>query len=129
MGQRISQFIMDEDESLAKKLAKAEDAFFAPDKRSAWNWDAANLSASFEAQGFKVTTNVLEQKEERLIGPKDIQAWFDKTNSRWGAFMAKNLDDSDFTRAEEILTKCIQAGPLPWKWQSLLLTMSSEHTK
>jgi putative ATPase len=128
MGQRISYFIMEEDKLLAERLAKAEDAFFTAqkDKISAWNWDAANLSASFEENGFKVTINVLEQKEERLIGPKDINAWFDKTNSRWGAFMGKNLDTADFSRAEELLTKRIQSGPMPWKWKSLLLTMSSE---
>jgi len=123
MGQRISRFIMDEDQLLAEKLAGAEDAFFAPaqDKLTAWNWDAAGLSAAFESQGFKVTINVLEQKEERLIGLKDISAWFDKTNSRWGAFMGKNLDSDDFSRAAEILTRRIQAGPLPWKWKSLLI--------
>jgi putative ATPase len=128
MGQRISQFIMEEDKLLAEKLAKAEDSFFArqKDKISAWNWDAANLSASFETQGFKVAINVIDQKEERLISPKDIQAWFDKTNSRWGAFMGKSLDTGDFSRAEEILNRRIQDGPLPWKWKSLLLTMSSE---
>jgi putative ATPase len=124
MGQRISQFILEEDQSLAEKLAKAEDAFFSgrKDKLSAWNWDAANVSVSFESQGFKVKINVLEQKEERLISPKDIQAWFDKANSRWGAFMGKNLDTADFSRAEEILTRRIQSGPLPWKWKSLLIT-------
>jgi putative ATPase len=127
-GQRISQFIREEDPSLAERLAKAEDAFFAArkDKISAWNWDASDVSASFESKGFKVTINVLEQKEERLINSKDIQVWFDKANSRWGAFMGKNLDPVDFSRAEEILTQRIQSGPLPWKWKSLLLTMSNE---
>jgi len=123
MGQRISQLIMDEDQSLAEKLRKAEDAFFSKQGQlTAWNWDAADLSASFESQGFKFNAEILEQKEERLISPKDIQAWFDKTNSRWGAFMGKALDTADFSRAEELLTKRIQAGPLPWKWKSLLIT-------
>jgi putative ATPase len=122
MGQRISQFIMDEDQSLAEKLRLAEDAFFSPGQVTAWNWDSTNLSASFEAKGFNVTVNVLEQKEERLISPKDIQTWFDKTNSRWGVFMGKNLDTGDFSRAEELLNRRIQSGPLPWKWKSLLLT-------
>jgi putative ATPase len=122
MGQRISQFIMDEDPSLAEKLKACEDAFFSPGSLTAWNWNAANLSASFESQGFKVKIDVLEQKEERLISQKDISAWFDKTNSRWGAFMGKNLDTGDFSRSEELLTRRIQSGPLPWKWKSLLLT-------
>jgi putative ATPase len=128
MGQRISHLIMDEDQPLAEKLKEAEDAFFSQQKGqlTAWSWDAADLSASFESQGFKVKVEVLEQKEERLISPKDINAWFDKANSRWGAFMGKALDTGDFSRAEELLTKRIQAGPLPWKWKSLLITMSNE---
>ena len=124
MGQRISRLIIDEEKTLADKLARAEDAFFSPDKPGAWNWDSASLTSSFEAGGFKVELEVLEQKEERLVGAKDINAWFDKENSRWGAFMAKNLDLSDFSRAEELLAKRIQSGPLQWKWKSLLITIN-----
>ncbi|MDR2575286.1 MAG: AAA family ATPase [Treponema sp.] len=128
MGQRISQLIMDEAKALAEKLRLAEDAFFSRQEGplTAWNWDVADLTASFESRGFKVKLEVLEQKEERLISQKDISAWFDKANSRWGAFMGKNLDTADFSRAEELLTNRIQAGPLPWKWKSMLLTMSNE---
>jgi len=125
-GQRISRFIADEDAVLAEKLAKAEDSFFArQDNLTAWNWDAACLSDAFESRGYKIKIDVLDRKEERLISPKDIQAWFDKANSRWGAFMGTALDHDDFSRAEEILTKRIQTGPLPWKWKSLLLTAES----
>jgi putative ATPase len=125
MGQRISQFILNEDRLLAEKLRLAEDSFFSQqqDQAAAWNWDAANLSNAFESQGFKIKIDVLEQKEERLIGPKDINAWFDGKQSRWGVFMAKNLDTGDFSRAADILTRRIASGPLPWKWKSLLLTI------
>jgi putative ATPase len=122
-GQRLSRFITDEDHLLAEKLIEAEDAFFSRQNGvTAWNWDASDLSASFESQGFKVKIEVLEQKEERLISPKDINAWFEK-NSRWGAFMEKALVPEDFSRAKELLTARIQSGPLPWKWKSLLLNI------
>jgi putative ATPase len=122
MGQRISQLIMDEDKALAEKLKTCEDAFFSSGPLTAWSWDSANVTSSFKSQGFKVKLEVLEQKEERLIRAKDISAWFDKANSRWGVFMGKNLDAGDFSRAEELLTRRIQSGPLPWKWKSLLIT-------
>jgi putative ATPase len=127
MGQRISQFIMDEDQSLAEKLRKPEDSFFSRQQTSltAWNWDASSLSNVFESRGFKVKIDVLEQKEERLISPKDINAWFDIKQSRWGAFMGEALDADGFSRAEDILTRRIQSGPLPWKWKSLLLKIGS----
>jgi putative ATPase len=125
LGQRISRLIMDEDPSLAEKLMLAEDAFFSRQADiSAWNWDAADLSAPFESHNFKVTINAFDQKEERLIGPKDINAWFDSENSRWGVFMGKALAPDDFSRAKELLARRTQSGPLPWKWKSLLMTVT-----
>jgi len=125
-GQRISRFVADEDKTLAALVESAEDAFFSKQgKTGPWNWDAACLSDAFASRGFKIDTAVLEQREERLVGPKDINAWFDKKNSRWGVFMGKNLDESAFARTEEILTRRIRAGPLPWKWKSLLLTIEN----
>jgi len=112
LGQRISSLLMDE------KLRRAEDAFFA--QPTEWNWDATGLSTAFESHGFKCKSDIIEQSEERLIDSKDIDAWFDRTKSRWGVFMGKTLDTDDFSRLETALRQRIQAGPLPWKWKSVL---------
>jgi putative ATPase len=128
LGQRISRILLDEctgttyqdSPQLAEKLQQAEDAFFS--QADSWNWDAAALSQALESQGFKITTQTIDQQEERLIGPKDIDAWFDRKKSRWGVFMGKALEADDFARIEAALRQRIQAGPLPWKWKSLLLT-------
>jgi putative ATPase len=112
LGQRLSSLLMDE------KLRRAEDAFFSlPDT---WNWDADGLSKAFESQGFKLTIETIDQTEERLIGPKDIDAWFDRKKSRWGIFMGETLDADDFAQIESALRQRLQGGPLPWKWKSLL---------
>ena len=125
LGQRISRIVAKEygDRRLAENISKAEDTFFSlPDFQS---WDAAGLSKSFESQDFKVKIEILEQEEERLVGPKDIDAWFNRENSRWGAFMAQTLNEEDFTETEKILRQRIQAGPLLWKWKSILLLARS----
>jgi putative ATPase len=129
LGDRISRILREEcggfiqGPSPAEKLREAEEAFFSTNvhKSSEWNWSAADLSHAFESAGFQVKIETIDQKEDRLIGPKDIDAWFDQKKSRWGAFMGKNLETGDFSRIEDALRQRLQSGPLPWKWKSLLL--------
>jgi putative ATPase len=131
LGERISRILREEcggfmqDPSLAEKLQQAEDAFFQTSSHKAvpseWNWSAAALSNAVESAGFTVRIESIAQKEDRLIVTKDIDAWFDREKSRWGAFMGKTLDSNDFSRIEEALRQRFQAGPLPWKWKSLLV--------
>jgi putative ATPase len=127
-GERISRILLEEcdgSRNLTYKLQQAEEEFFSPTLNQAgpseWNWDANVLADAFESAGFKLKIENIEQKEERLIGVKDIDAWFDREKSRWGVFMAKTLDADLFSQAEGTLRQRIQAGPLLWKWKSLLL--------
>jgi len=120
LGQRISAIIADDGENeLAEKIRLAEDDFFR--ETDFLNWNAETVANAFESQGFDVKASVMDQTEERLIGVRDVGAWFDRGNSRWGVFMGKALAQDDFSRAEEALRTRIQTGPIPWKWKSLLL--------
>jgi putative ATPase len=121
LGERISRIIAEcGNGPLAEKVRKAEDSFFS--LKDFWNWDAAVLSDAFQSQCFEVKIETLEQTEERLVGSKDIDVWFNRENSRWGTFMGKTLDGEDFTETENTLRQRIQEGPLIWKWKSLLVT-------
>ena len=127
LGQRISSLLPGEcggSPALTEKLRRAEDAFFAQPHE--WNWDAAGLSPAFESHGFKCKWDTVNQNEERLIGSKDIDAWFDRKKSRWGVFMAKTLDTDELSTIEAALRQRIQAGPLPWKWKSVLFWAKNE---
>jgi putative ATPase len=122
LGGKISRLMVDEcggAEDVAAKIGAAEEEFFS--QAAAWNWSGDTLAAAFSSAGFTVQTETLDQSEERLIGAKDIDAWFDKENSRWGSFMFKTLGAEIFLQAEETLRRRIQEGPLVWKWKSLLL--------
>ncbi|MCL2042929.1 MAG: AAA family ATPase [Treponema sp.] len=124
-GERISRILMEAsgNEELSVKLSEAETAFFSQNADSqpdGWNWNLKNLQKAFDSKGFKVKTETIEQQEERLIGSGDIDAWFDRENSRWGKFMGKTLDSGDFSQVEHCLRQRIQAGPLKWKWKSVL---------
>ena len=131
LGQRISSLLTDEcggSPGLTEKLREAEDAFFTqpsegnkfPGNLFPWNWDAAGLSKAFEALNFQGKFDIINQTEERLIGFKDIDAWFDRNKSRWGVFMGKTLDTDELTNVETALRQRIQTGPLSWKWKSVL---------
>ena len=126
LGQRVSAIIACErgEKELAERMAFAEEEFFSG--MPLIGWDAQSLSEAFDARGFAVKTSVLDQSEDRLVGARDVGAWFDSENSRWGAFMSKALDPRDFSRAEEILREKSRAGPMPWKWKSVLLTAAKD---
>ena len=115
LGERISRILADECEEsdLAFKLKQAEEVFFE-------NWDTGELTAAFEEQGFTVEQTIIDQKEERLITEKDLSSWFNTEQSRWGSFMFKNLNNSDFSAIEDCLRIRIAKGPLLWRWRSVL---------
>jgi putative ATPase len=131
LGERVSRILQEEcaAEGLAAAIRQGEDDFFSPPAQAAgnetsiaWLWDGNSLKTAFEAEGFSVQIELIDQKEERLIGEKDLAAWFNKEHSRWGSFFSKFLPEKDFLLAEELLRKRIQKGPLVWKWKSILLT-------
>jgi putative ATPase len=131
LGERISR-LLDEflssgfpgiPDSLSALLKKAEDVFFTQKGKEAgrWVWDGELLQNCFIKTGFTVTVSEIEQKEERLLGEKDLLAWFDKEKSSWGKFMFANLGEKDFFEIKNILSARIKEGPLTWRWKSLLL--------
>jgi putative ATPase len=130
LGGRISR-ILDTpagSEKLNTALQEAEEAFFAGTggDASRWNWDGKTLEESFAAGGFKTSVTEIEEKEERLLGGKDVQNWFDTERSPWGAFMARSLGEENFFRIRNILEEQFRRGPVEWKWTSLLLKAVKE---
>jgi len=122
-GERISHILADECErrELAGLLEQAEKTFFEK-TTGAGLWDSAELETAFTEKNFSVKLQTIEQKEERLITEKDIASWFNTDQSRWGSFMAKNLEKTVFFKIEEALLQRITKGPVLWRWKSVLLT-------
>jgi putative ATPase len=129
LGMRISRVLEEEchdgrgepaSRLTASRLAQAEEAFFQ-NTTGAGLWDERELAGAFERQGFSVKLQTIGQKEERLIAEKDIAAWFNVDQSRWGSFMDKNLEKNDFLAVEQALRLRIGKGPLLWRWKSVCL--------
>ena len=122
LGERISRILKQEcgEKQLADKLEALEDEFFNK-ATGAGLWDEDELVDAFFNQGFKANLSTIEQKEERLITEKDLSYWFNTETSRWGTFIAKNLDESDFKTIEEMLKIRVKKGPVCWQWKSINL--------
>jgi putative ATPase len=133
LGERISRILREEctaPEELVSRLEAGEAAFFSglsgqtPGGASPdfYSWDGAVLEKAVRDAGFSVETKIVEQNEERLLNRRDLGLWFDREHSRWGAFLGEKLGEKYFSRIQALLTERIQAGPILWKWKSLLLT-------
>ena len=126
LGERISRILADEnaEHSLASKLKQAEESFF--ENTAITGLCGENeLTAAFGELDFTVEQQIIDQKEERFITEKDLTAWFNIEQSRWGSFMAKNMEKNDFLAIEDSLRKRIAQGPVLWKWRSILHVYTS----
>jgi putative ATPase len=126
LGERISRILGDEcnaPSSLTTQLAAVERSFFIEENSedSTLTWDEATLEASFRGAGFATSLQVLEQQENRLITERDLNTWFDREKSSWGAFIVAALGDAFFLEMKTMLQERIKQGPLVWKWKSVLL--------
>jgi putative ATPase len=123
LGERISRILRDEcgaGEDLAAGLEAAETAFFAGSGPEFPAWDGGTLKSAFEGPDMSLDTQTIEQSEERLISGRDLDLWFDRERSRWGAFIAEKLGKDGFDQARTLLEARIQADVIRWKWKSLI---------
>ncbi|MDR2144170.1 MAG: AAA family ATPase [Treponema sp.] len=144
MGQRLSDLLENlpgetagtrtVSRDLVEAFRAAEESFFArPEADDAPRPDGTGNSpanhriwtpelpeSALVSAGFAVSTETINQEEERLILAADIARWFDREKSVWGAAIAKVLGGADFAALKTLFLEA--AGPLVWKWKSLLLT-------
>jgi len=135
LGERLSRILAQEcaQNDLASKLEKAELSFFKDFNKEknivSEIWDENELITSFEENGFSLTSRIIEQQEERLISEKDIGAWFNTEQSRYGSFMASSLSGSDFSAIEDAIRLRISKGPILWRWKSVCLKATINNLK
>jgi len=122
LGMRISRLLADEcdKKDLTSILEKEEEAFFKQ-TTGAGLWDSEDFEIAFKNEGFTVNLQNIDQKEERLITERETASWFNKEQGRWGSFMSRNLEKTDFSAIEDAVRQRIKNGPVLWKWQSVCL--------
>jgi putative ATPase len=125
LGERISRILRDEcgaGEDPAAALEAAETAFFTGSGAGFPAWDGGALESAFAGPDLRLETRIIDQTEERLISGRDLELWFDRKRSRWGAFISEKLGKDDFNRVRALLEARIQADTIRWKWKSVILT-------
>ncbi|MDR2049489.1 MAG: recombinase RarA, partial [Treponema sp.] len=147
MGQRLSGFLEDPADkktagtralspNLAEAFRGAEESFFSaarPEENaprpeggdSPANhriWTPESLESALVSSGFAVSKETINQEEERLILAADIARWFDREKSIWGAAIAEVLGEADVAALRTLLLERAAAGPVIWKWKSLVVT-------
>jgi putative ATPase len=137
LGERISRVLAEEttvDKNVVAELRAAEIAFFdegsSPANASPGNsagalgfrtWDKKTLLPAFTNAGFITEISSFEQREERTLSQKDLDNWFNREKSSWGAFMSEKIAGPSLKAIQQALEERISRGPLLWKWQSLFL--------
>jgi putative ATPase len=129
LGEKLSRIIEKEcsaSNEFNKKFNAVCEDFFTDDnagKKGARQapWNEQTIQTAFSAAGLQTEIKIIDQKEERLILEKDIQAWFDSEKSSWGSYVHKRLGQEDFIRAKTLLQERAQKGPILWTWKSLLI--------
>ena len=124
LGMRISRIITQENRAggFASELEQIEDEFFQNITGCGF-WEAEKMTDAFQEQGFDTETELIDQKEERLITEKDLAAWFDTEQSRWGSFIAKNINKETFSAIKETIRQRIAKGPITWQWKAVLFKL------
>jgi putative ATPase len=125
MGQRLSA-LLEENQSRFPGFRDAEERFFGREPypgqaANRWAWSADLPEKALADAGFTVSTETVEQEEQRALPEKDILRWFDREKSAWGAAIAHELGGEDFARIKTLLLERAAAGPLAWKWKSLVI--------
>ncbi|MDR2072785.1 MAG: AAA family ATPase [Spirochaetaceae bacterium] len=120
LGERISRILEGSPlpRELLNSLKKAEASLFS--RRCTGFWETADITEALEHSGFTVCAGLLDQTEERRILPGDLELWFNRENSRWGAFMYETLGEKTVLALKQTLEDLISRGPLLWQWQSIL---------
>jgi len=135
LGERISRILADEcaRKNLASLLEEAEHSFFKDfnKEKAAVSeiWDENDITCALRENGFSVESQTLENSEERLITEKDLTAWFDAKNSRWGSFMSSSLPADVFNSIGDAIRQRIAKGPILWRWRSICLKASINNQK
>ncbi len=101
---------------LADLLAGVEHEIRSEVSIKAYRWTGSSIRNRLEAAGFSIVS--LERRfffEERLITPRDIDAWLDPTRSPYGEALARRVDENARKELNRALAQIAERGPVAWR--------------
>ncbi len=104
---------------LAERWKAAEEAIYSDASDPMVNWDAADLERAFAAAGLEVRLEVVEESNERVLGPRYIAQWFTPAASGRPSYVQRLLTSGLLTEGEaELLRQQLSrliGQPLAWR--------------
>ncbi|MGC8826921.1 MAG: AAA family ATPase, partial [Anaerolineae bacterium] len=104
---------------LAERWKQAEEAIYSDASDLMVNWDASDLEAAFAAAGLEVRLEVVEEVNERVLGPRNIAQWFTPAAGGRPSYVQRLLASGLLTEGEiELLRQQLQrliGQPLVWR--------------
>ncbi len=104
---------------LAERWKEAEEAIYADAGDVMVNWDAPDLERAFAEAGLEVQVEVVEESNERVLGPRQLAQWFTPAAAGRPSYVQRLLASGRLTEAEiEVLRQQLSrliGQPLVWR--------------
>jgi len=104
---------------LAERWKEAEEAIYADAGDVMVNWDAPDLERAFAEAGLEVQVEVVEESNERVLGPRQLAQWFTPAAAGRPSYVQRLLANGRLTEAEiEVLRQQLSRlirQPLVWR--------------
>ena len=104
---------------LAERWKEAEEAIYADAGDVMVNWDAPDLERAFAEAGLEVQMEVVEESNERVLGPRQLAQWFTPAAAGRPSYIQRLLANGRLTEAEiEVLRQQLSrriGQPLVWR--------------
>ena len=104
---------------LAERWKEAEEAIYADAGDVMVNWDAPDLERAFAEAGLEVQMEVVEESNERVLGPRQLAQWFTPAAAGRPSYVQRLLASGRLTEAEiEVLRQQLSrriGQPLVWR--------------
>jgi putative ATPase len=104
---------------LAERWKEAEEAIYADAGDVMVNWDAPDLERAFAEAGLEVQVEVVEESNERVLGPRQLAQWFTPAAAGRPSYVQRLLANGRLTEAEiEVLRQQLSrriGQPLVWR--------------
>jgi len=104
---------------LAERWKEAEEAIYADAGDVMVNWDAPDLERAFAEAGLEVQMEVVEESNERVLGPRQLAQWFTPAAAGRPSYVQRLLANGRLTEAEiEVLRQQLSrliGQPLVWR--------------
>ena len=101
--------------AILNKMEEAEQEFFGDRDNPLFSWDGIFIANTFRKKGFTVKIATQELIEKRRITPAEIEKWFTKDSSAYGAKMSEAVGTADLQKIVNLLIAACDKTIFDWK--------------